>query len=213
MIVINNRKSQIGNRLRLFIENLGISKAEFGRRIGVVPQNVNRYLTAEADIFSIIGILEEMGCNIDWLLTGKEPDKSPGEVNYKVLAMAPAGRGELTIYEDFTYYQYDDLNFDSDTHGFIIVDNNNGNSMYPLLQEGDRLLISLTKPALPGDIVFAHWGDQASGAIKIYNVFSHKDTHSEFVTLASYNQAHNIIMLPARGVKVYPVVLIKKLRK
>lgn len=202
-------KSQIGSRLLKFYESLGISKAEFARRLGKYPQNLNAYFNGDADVISLADDLTNMGCDINWLLTGKNDNGEVAEstkLKYKVIGTAAAGRGDITIYEDNQYYETADLSYNPEEHFFVKVDSKNGTSMYPVLKEGDLLLFSMKRTPKIGDIVLAISQKTQAGVIKI---LSQVEGHNEFLALKSYNQAHDVIMVNKDKVRIYPAVAIK----
>lgn len=60
----------IGQRLRIFLETTGYSKAEFSRLVGIKPQSLNRYLSGEYNPLRHSTSLSDLGCSINWLRTG-----------------------------------------------------------------------------------------------------------------------------------------------
>jgi transcriptional regulator with XRE-family HTH domain len=58
------------DRVLEFIKSKGWSKSEFARQMGVLPQNVNSYFRGDSDIQKLFIKLSELGCDINWLITG-----------------------------------------------------------------------------------------------------------------------------------------------
>ncbi len=201
-------KSQIGQRLFKFYETLGISKSEFARRLGKLPQNMNVYFTGDADVLSLVESLQAMGCDKDWLLTGKM-DNIDAELKthrYPVIGTAAAGLGSLTVYEENQYYEFATIDYDPNTHFFVKVDKNNGTSMFPVLKEGDMILCSQLKAAKPGEIVLAVSQKTQAGSIKVFAIV---EGYPDIYALKSYNQSTDVIMVNKDKVKIYPAVAIK----
>lgn len=62
----------IGDRLRLFAKvNFG-STSELARRMGVLPQSLTAYLSNRTIPGNVTqNKLRELGCDVEWLMTGK----------------------------------------------------------------------------------------------------------------------------------------------
>jgi transcriptional regulator with XRE-family HTH domain len=70
------KHAQKARRLQGFIDSQSWNKAEFARRMGIAQQSVNRYLTGELDPMNLAEELFKEGCDIEWLMTGKESSSS-----------------------------------------------------------------------------------------------------------------------------------------
>lgn len=66
------------NRLKEFIDERSWSKAEFARRVGIYPQDVNKYLSGLLNIENLYLKLQEAGCDMQWLKTGEKHDDTEG---------------------------------------------------------------------------------------------------------------------------------------
>ncbi|NTV46979.1 MAG: hypothetical protein HGB11_10780 [Chlorobiales bacterium] len=64
-------KSEIGERLTAFMDAKGWSKTHLAEAVGVLPQNINRYLTGKSDQSRIIISLISHGLNPEWARTGE----------------------------------------------------------------------------------------------------------------------------------------------
>ncbi len=65
-------KSAIGARLREFAYSRGFKLTEFAKALGMIPQTLNSYLSGRiAPGSEVLMKLSDLGCNIEWLLTGK----------------------------------------------------------------------------------------------------------------------------------------------
>lgn len=66
------------DRLKEFIDERNWSKAEFARRAGIYPQDVNKYLSGLLNIENLYLKLQEAGCDMQWLKTGERHDDTEG---------------------------------------------------------------------------------------------------------------------------------------
>lgn len=66
------------DRLKEFIDERSWSKAEFARRTGIYPQDVNKYLRGLLNIENLYLKLQEAGCDMQWLKTGEKHDDTEG---------------------------------------------------------------------------------------------------------------------------------------
>jgi len=66
-------KKEIGKRLRIVRESKGISQVELGNHLGIQFQHVSKYERGESvpTWENLIKLIELLGVNINWLLTGK----------------------------------------------------------------------------------------------------------------------------------------------
>ncbi len=76
-MLINNlllqMRQEIGKRLRLIRERMGITQAEVGNKLGIQSQHVSKYERGETvpTWENLIKLTELYDVNINWLLTGK----------------------------------------------------------------------------------------------------------------------------------------------
>lgn len=87
---------EIGKRLRLIRERMGITQAEVGEKLGIQSQHVSKYERGETvpTWENLIKLIDLYDVNINWLLTGKgSMFLSP--VNYSL-----QGEKELTAVRD-----------------------------------------------------------------------------------------------------------------
>lgn len=66
-------KHQIGKRLRLIRENIGITQTDLGKKLGIQFQHVSKYERGETvpTWENLIKLNDLYDININWLLTGK----------------------------------------------------------------------------------------------------------------------------------------------
>ena len=68
----------IGEKIRIFAENKGISLAQLADLLGMKPQSLQVYVSGKSNPGSeILMKLKDLGCDINWLLS--EDDKPPPE--------------------------------------------------------------------------------------------------------------------------------------
>jgi len=200
------QKSDISHRIESFIQQKGWSKAEFARRMGIFPQHVNKYLTGEFDFFNLIEKLEIEGCDIDWLMTGKQyidasiNDVKPRQVELRLLGSIPAGRSEMHIHE---WISVETLDLDPNNHELLMIDKEFGYSMRPFMNPGDLVVISYKDPVEDGCLVAARW-DDTKGAIKILGL--NKKDFPGLVFLHSTNNIEPTITLRRDQVFMYRVI-------
>jgi len=214
-----NKKREIGLRLKEFALKKFSSLAEFSRKMG----KHETYFTAYFKGDNVLGgeslsKLNELGCDINWLLTGKtsnpynlvpideaEKNHIPPSLSFPILGEIPAGISEIRQYEGF--FEYFDFELDPRKHGVLRIDNEFGYSMMPLVGPGDLAIISFDDKPSDGDWVAARW-DDTKGALKVLAI--DKD-NPEIIVLNSYNTAVQPIILNSKKQKItlwkVPVVI------
>lgn len=68
---MDNREEILARLQHWVFEEQRWTKAEFARRTGIAPQNVNKYLSGELNIENLYMALQDAGCDIHWLKTGE----------------------------------------------------------------------------------------------------------------------------------------------
>ena len=102
-------RQEIGKRLRLIRERMGITQAELGNKLGIQSQHVSKYERGKTvpTWENLIKLNERYDVNINWLLTGKGSMflspvnySIPGEKNiYTVRDLEPDGQIDEIIIE------------------------------------------------------------------------------------------------------------------
>ncbi len=191
-----------------------ISQAFLAKKLGMTEQNFYFHLNKTKDlsddqlkkiwkILSSLIDLDEDKFIVRELLEPYGVDTAL--ITYPILGQIPAGRSEITEYND--WQETDDLNYDPRNHFWLVIDLEYGHSMTPFLQPGDLVLCSINAKYKDGDIVAARW-DKTKGAIKIY---SENPEVKNTIALFSYNNAEKpIILTKDRIEQIYKVVNIKK---
>lgn len=129
---------------------------------------------------------------------------------YPLLGKVPAGRSEVYISD---WVEMEVIDFDPQDHALLMIDEEYGYSMTPIMQPGDVIMISLKENKFEsGDIVAARW-DDTKGAIKILSI---NEDDKAWIALHSSNSAEAPIFIKRNKVKLFRVVAWfdrKKVRK
>ncbi len=205
----------LGKRLKEFAENNFSTIADFTQQLGIIRENAYRYFNDTVSPGSDILIrLAELGCDINWLLTGNysvkksnyvnidtiENNNSPKILEYQVFGTIPAGRAEIVDLTDWIQKMV--IDYSPQDHALLIVDKEFGYSMSPIIQPGDVALFSFNNKIRNGRPVAARWGE-SKGALKIAHF--NKETPN-YIHLFSSNSAEPPIFLHRNKVKLYSIV-------
>jgi transcriptional regulator with XRE-family HTH domain len=77
-------KKNPGERLSDWIASKGWSKAEFARRMGILPQTVTKYVNGDVGLDNLAVRLMREGADVRWILTG---EKTEGSEDAEMLAL------------------------------------------------------------------------------------------------------------------------------
>ncbi|MFH0735578.1 MAG: LexA family transcriptional regulator [bacterium] len=214
----------LGNRLKQFAENNYPTVVEFSKQLGINRENAYRYFK---DVVSpgaeLLIRLAEMGCDINWLLTGiksstfdnnnykpeqkklipierVELNELPRVLEYSIMGTIPAGKGELVDLTDWVEKMV--IDYSPHNHALLVVDEEFGYSMAPIIQPGDVALFSFDSKIRNGRPVAARW-DKTKGALKIahFNI-----NEPERITLLSSNSAEPPIFVQKSKVQLFSIV-------
>ena len=212
-------KKVVGQRLKLFLEARFKSANEAGIALGTTGDSLRNsyYNGTSLPGAKILAQLMSMGCSIDWLLFG---DKNIGkqsigenrslitnpEINhiipqreFRIIGSIPAGRqGEVVIHD---YITTEVIDLDPNNTDLLLIDEEFGYSMTPLMKPGDLVAIDYRSKVYNGCIVAAKW-DKTKGAIKILSI---NESDTTWVTLLSYNMAIPPINVRRNKVVMYHV--------
>jgi transcriptional regulator with XRE-family HTH domain len=206
-------KRDIAVRLRSFAYSKTDKLSEFARSLEMSPQTLNSYLSGKiAPGAELLVKLSDLGCDVEWLLTGSSRNQSSeesfvGDKNgkrFRVLGTVPAGRADIQDWSELN--EFKDLEYDPDTHFYLKIDEEFGYSMMPMVSPGDFVLVSLYAKVKHGDLVVALF-DETKGALKIY---IENDKLPGIAMLTSYNQAIPPMAFRRDEIRVFKVVLIEK---
>jgi hypothetical protein len=131
--------------------------------------------------------------------------RSPVRGNY-ILGTVTAGRGAVVNYETA---QVNVLDYPSESCFWFNLDKQNGDSMYPMLTENDRVLVDMQFPRKQikeYDIVMVVYQDR--GSIKF---FSRSDDDANILIFYSSNNLVAPIILRKENCEYFKVVLIQKI--
>lgn len=68
---MNTNKIEMGQRLKKFLNVIGMPQAELAKRLSNPRQNISKYINGTLNIQNITADLHEIGCNLTWLFTGE----------------------------------------------------------------------------------------------------------------------------------------------
>lgn len=63
-----------GKRLAEWIKSKGWTKAEFARRMEILPQTVTKYVNGDVSVDNLAAKLMREGADVHWILTGEKND-------------------------------------------------------------------------------------------------------------------------------------------
>lgn len=71
----------VGSRIKSVREKSGLNQKDFGRRLGVSLPTINRVENNHRlpDVSLVVRMFDEFGCDLKWLLTGKDDSVEGGE--------------------------------------------------------------------------------------------------------------------------------------
>ena len=86
-----------GTNLRKLLRQNKMSMKELGRRLGVEAATVSRYACGEREPSreTLVAISELFGVSLDWLITGKDPEKSASAADVHRLTITVQGSWSL----------------------------------------------------------------------------------------------------------------------
>lgn len=200
--------------IRDLLEQTDITQAWLARKLGITPQKVNYHLAEAAELdYDLYNEMKKVlvpltghGERLTYIPISEAEKNGKDLIKYKIFGRVPAGLAEVEEYPD--WQESDDLYYDPRSHFYLQVDEEFGFSMMPLINPGDKVLISIDAKVKDGDLVAARW-DGTKGALKIYK---ENPDIKDIIVLTSYNQAFEPLFLKKKDVKLFKVVLIKKKR-
>lgn len=206
----------IGDKIKEFgLKKFGSIK-NLSEHLGMKPPAIYSYIRGEREPGTpILQKLQKLGCNINWLLSNESYDylysntdqNVINQLEYRVDGVIPAGKSELVDLTD--WIQTEVLDFSPESHALLVVDDQFGYSMTPVLQPGDYVMYSYNAKISNNDLVAAKW-DSTKGAVKICNFIA---DNPNFVALVSSNPSVSPIILNKTKVVMYKIVMIIKKRK
>lgn len=137
-----------GKRLKEFADQKFGSITALSKAIGISQPNIARYVKGDVQPTKVLfEKLIEVGCDIEWLLTGRQREAVKATLKeFPLVSMV--GAGSVIPYDDqvpvmipFPY------------QGEAMVLKVIGDSMASLINEGDLVLVDIKKRPKPGNIV------------------------------------------------------------
>jgi repressor LexA len=216
--IMKNASQEIAKQIKSARISAGFSQEKLSEKLGISKRTLIKYENGESDISASDLFKISNYCNVDLgrligaiksgvntiPIEDAEAINAPHYSEFRIEASVPAGIA--AVQERSGWYESEILDYDPRSHFFLQIDEEYGYSMMPLIEPGDLVLVSMTAKAKSGNIVAAKW-DETKGAIKIFS--ESKDLKN--VALLSYNPSVTPIFLERNEVKIYKVVLIKKM--
>lgn len=82
---MNLNENRIITRFNMFFNITGMTRSEFSDQIGIKNQNFIRFFKSESLILKQSPKLMEMGCNMNWLISGEGPIIYTNEAGVKLI--------------------------------------------------------------------------------------------------------------------------------
>lgn len=144
-------------RLKFLRKSLGLTQTEFAKKLGMTMQGIQKweYGTVEIKTSSIMLICSTFNVNPDWLLNGtgemfindvnQQTETGIISIPYYPEVSAAAGSGVL-VYDESTvkHLQISSAIINISTGDNVCLINATGNSMQPVIDDRDLLLVDLT---------------------------------------------------------------------
>jgi SOS-response transcriptional repressor LexA len=190
-----------GIRLKAFADEKFGSITAMSKVIGISQPNIARYVKEEVQPTKILfEKLLEVGCDIEWLLTGKskEADKQTGVKQFPLVSMV--GAGSVIPYDDVAPIM---IPFPYAGNGLVIKVS--GDSMATLISDNDLVLVDIDKRPRLGHIVAVRTkqGEQFIKYLGAYN--------EDIVLFYSHNAYYSPITIDKKDIlTIKKVVLILK---
>lgn len=172
----------LGERLSFLLQEKGLPQAELAKRLNVRPQTINYLIVTGATRSKLVPELAKaLSVTEDWLLygTGQKVDptrhaQSFGQRIVPVLNYVQAGSAQDVVDQYEPGSGMDELITDQQigNHAFALTIR--GDSMFPLMREGDRVIIDPDLQWMPGDVVVAKVNDHEA-TLKKVRALGYKD--------------------------------------
>ena len=208
-------KDEVAINLRKFANDNFKSLAELGRRLGMRPQNLQIYFEGRSyPGGQVLGRLSELGCDIDWLITGEV--RREKYIPYDELQRVGLERGKMykvtdtipaTIKElENVFVGEESLYYNEKRYLFLNVDEEMSKPVEPLINKGDKVLIDLTGEAQDKDIIVVKY-ESSKQEIRILAV---DNKNSGMVILRSNSSSVLPKCVKRKNINMHRVVVIKK---
>ncbi len=208
-------KDEVAINLRKFAKDNFKSIAELGRQLGMRPQNLQIYFEGRSyPGGQVLGRLSELGCDIDWLLTGDI--RINKYIPIKELEDVGLEQGKMYKAVDIIFPTFkelescdlceESLNYNEKRNVFVNIDDEICNPVKPLLKKGDKVMVDLEKEAEEKNLVLVKF-ESGKQELRLLAVDSENKGR---VALLSYNPTVAPIFKKRKNITMHQVVLIKK---
>ena len=214
----NSKKREIAGRVRAERKAAGLTQVDLAEKIGCAQPTVGEVekggsfsVRVLRDIAAALGVSEE------WLATGAGKKENQPAGNVRIVRVAPtpshrvpvvsyATAGAANDYEDLADFLDETIETDcKDPNCFALIVE--GDSMEPVLRDGDRVIVAPNSVAQSGDIVVARRKDTHEVFVKLV----HFTDAGKRVKFTSYNPAYPPLEFSRRDFRfIYPVHSMKR---
>ena len=154
-------------RLKLLRKSLGLTQTEFGEKIGLSLRGIVKWEKGESkpQQSTIKALVSTFNVNPDWLLNGTgemfisnknvEQDEDIVSIPYYAEVSAAAGSGAL-VYDENTvkHLQISSAIINISTGDNVCLINATGNSMQPVIDDRDLLLVDLSQKLITDEGIY-----------------------------------------------------------
>lgn len=162
-----NNNIEIGNRLRILLEDNNMSQSELAKKMNTTTATISRYITGKrqpkGEVVAKMASL--LNTSSDYILTGEtDLNTTPYYPTPKlpILGSVRAGVGGFAYEEQIGYEEAYMSNCDPETHFYLKV---KGDSMEPRIKEGDLALVKRQSDVECGELAIV-LVDGEEGVIK-----------------------------------------------
>lgn len=158
----------MNERLKILRKSLGLTQTDFGKRIGMTMQGIQKWEKGKSkpQQSTIKALISTFNVNPDWLLTGdgemfldntsKQQELSDIiSIPYYPEVSAAAGSGAL-VYDENTvkHLQISSAIINISTGDNVCLINATGNSMQPVIDDRDLLLVDLSQKLITDEGIY-----------------------------------------------------------
>jgi SOS-response transcriptional repressor LexA len=203
MSSIGTQRIEIARRIEEFMRFKGWKKAEFARRMDIMPQNVNLYLSGKLDPQNLFISLEREGGDVEHLLTGKtkETEIASQTVFVPFLGRIVAGLdgkesfdySDVPAHAGVPFYKGNFFALEIQNTALLHARNENVDGLYP----GDVCIFESLKRPRNGDIVAVQFKQNNERTVRLY-----KQVAPAIVELHPSNRYQNFPVRKVRDAEV-----------
>ena len=205
------KRVEIACRIEEFMRFKGWRKAEFARRMDIMPQNVNLYLTGKLDPQNLFISLEREGADVEYLLTGKtkeaEIDSHTTFVPFLGRVIAGLDGKEFFDYAGvpahagIPFYKGNFFALEIDNTTLLHVSNDRVEGIYP----GDICIFEQSKRPRNGDVVAVLLKQSNERIVKVY-----KQVSPAIIELHSANKYQEFPVRKVRDMEVAAYGILRR---